>query len=259
MRLHWASCHVLLEIHLGHAHPHQDSSESRTHHIHQRALLPCLAMLSLLLRRPESVVAVVSHCGFLVHGMRALGKGMFKAWGDCMMAQLKANSNVPNASVIPAPSTINGYIPAAPYADAASLSPPGAAPTQPASLPSGTAGFDSGRGLDLGGVSGGVQLSSNNSSSAKAAEAAEAVRQGGAELTGWMSADWMNCECRSIQLAWGSSAQLLSGPAAAAAAVGSGGAATAAGGDAAGRFLYAKPGDSSTWFRGGMYGIAQQI
>lgn len=206
------------------------------------------------------MIAVVSHCGFLVHGMRALGKGMFKAWGDCMMTQLKANSNAPNASVIPAPSTVSGYIPAAPYADAAPFSTPGVPPTQPGSLPSGSAEFEPCRGQDLVGVPGGSQLSHNNSSSAKAAEAAEAVRQGGAELTGWMSADWMNCECRSIQLAWGSAAQLLSGPAAAA-AVGSDGAATTAGGDAAaaGRFLYAKPGDSSTWFRGGMYGIAQQI
>lgn len=43
--------------------------------------------------RPESRIAVVSHCGFLAHGMRALGKDMLKTWSDAMLQQCSSNAS----------------------------------------------------------------------------------------------------------------------------------------------------------------------
>lgn len=178
------------------------------------------------------MIAVVSHCGFLVHGMRALGKGMFKAWGDAMMQQLKANGSTSNTSALPgaAAGPVNGYIPAVP--DASYFASPGLSPN-PLGAQADLSPPDSNT------------SSAGGSAPDLAAQAAEVVRQSAADLTGWMAADWMNCECRSIQLAWGSSAQLLSGPAATAAG-------RAGPGPGADWFLFAKPGDGAAWFPGGM-------
>lgn len=216
-----------------------------------------------LLDRPESVIAVVSHCGFLVHGMRALGKGMFRSWGDAMMTQLKTNSSsscsstaaVSGGALLP---TANGFtvppVPSPlPTAQGTPFQPPGlsTAHLHPSGVQAGYQGYGA-AGLSQ-------QVSTGGQVPAATGLPAEALRQAATDLTGWMSPDWMNCECRSIQLGWGDPAELLSQPGVVTASATAAAEPDAANSTAGSRFLWARPGEGSTWWPGGLHGIVQQF
>jgi hypothetical protein len=212
--------------------------------LHDGSALCCSAC------RPESVIAVVSHCGFLVHGMRALGKSMLNTWSNTMVAQVNAYSSTAPAAIHPPSSLFSSTpapsaLPAAqgmPFAAASSTS-TGPCPVYPA--PS----------QQLAASARQPQVSTGGGADVPATTAAEVLRQSAIALTGWMSADWLNCECRSIQLGWGDAVQLLSGPAAAPA--GSSGDGDGIGAAGEGKFLWAQPGECTTWFPGGFFGIVQ--
>lgn len=216
----------------------------------------------------------MSHCGFLVHGMRALGKSMLKSWGDAMMLQLTANSSSITAAVSGALlPTANGFtvspVPSAlPSAQGMPFVPPGLSttPQHTPSVQAGEQGFGApalSQQVDAGGqvVSAAAAGQGGGGGLLHVAKAAEALRQAATDLTGWMSADWMNCECRSIQLAWGDPAELLSeqGVVAAAAAETKSDAADSMAATAGGRFLWARSGEASAWWPGGLHGIMQQL
>lgn len=268
--------------------------------------------------RPESVIAVVSHCGFLVHGMRALGKSMFHTWSDAMLLQYQANhSSSSNSSGIliaanplqppngttPAVGIVAGAGPAGFTPLLSSFGPAGVPPAanHPYSPPAllntnlepvvpphdhhhrdhstnrGTHQHSPEPQFSPQGVSFGPQSAAF--ASTPVSQAAESLRQSAADLTGWFSADWANCECRSIQLSLGHTSDVLTGPlaqqqaadaaaaeAAAAAAAGAGAAGVDGKGSsgegvsssvAPGQFLWATPGDALTYFPGGSYGLMQ--
>jgi hypothetical protein len=207
--------------------------------------------------RPESVIAVVTHCGWLVHGMRALGRGMHRAWSEAMVLQCAANS--------------------------ASMSLQGGHPSDD-SWASGDADYAGG--VDAGGA-GGARGPSTTSSAAAAqvvdAAAAERLRVAAAEVSGRMALDWFNCECRAIQLRWGDASELLAAAAGGGAVSGGGGGRShsgwggvAEGGGAdggggggswagagagvtgavgGGAFLYAQPAAAEAWWPGGVQGL----
>lgn len=49
--------------------------------------------------RPEQRIAVVSHCGFLCHGMRALGKSMLQTWNEAMLQQCNLQTAAKTAAL----------------------------------------------------------------------------------------------------------------------------------------------------------------
>jgi hypothetical protein len=223
--------------------------------------------------------------------MRALGKSMFMAWGDSMMLQLSAHGTTAASNSTAAAgnsTTAAGNMTAGGLVASQTLAPNGFSPAGPSAVPLEPSG--SGHGFDPQDSHQSVVFSGGQGTGNKAAaaEAAEAVRHSAADLTGWMSADWNNCECRSLVLSWMDTSELLSLPTAAlpssapaaAAGAGAGGvpsegpvAAGAAAGNGVGdggdllsadvacgpgrRFLWARPGESSTWFPGGLFGITQ--
>lgn len=214
----------------------------------------------------ESVIAVVSHCGFLVHGMHALGKTMFASWGDAMTLQYKANGNAPALIPYPPPSTYPNSLAGA-SSPQGSVLPPGApfdpmsSPTfmpspyqQPPSNPQPMAMHFSPRGVSFGPRVGPQSPGPHTSPTSKAAEA---LRQSAAELTGRLALDWQNCECRSIELRWASPAEVLSPQAAEYAAQLAASANGNSGSGGLGAFLWVRPGNPFTWFPGGSYGIMQ--
>lgn len=212
--------------------------------------------------------------------MRALGKSMFSTWSNTMMAQVNANSSTANAATYPLSTPSNtmpvpSALPAAqglPFAAApgASAGPhpfypvPSQQQVAPAQQQQASAGpypVYPVSSQQMVPTAQQQQVSAGGVAPLPARTAAEALRQSATDLTGWMSADWMNCEGRSIQLGWGDTAQLLSGPAAAAAAAPAG-SGTEGGGDGdvagvvgVGKFLWARPGQATTWFPGGLFGI----
>jgi len=222
------------------------------------------------LHRPESVIAVVSHCGFLVHGMRALGKTMFAAWGDAMTLQYKASGNTP---------AITPYLPPSSYPNSlagssspqGSAAPPGA-PIDPMSSPTFMPSpyqqppssplvnpVPSGMHFSPRGVSFGPRVGPQSPAphSSPTSQAAEALRQSAAELTGRLALDWQNCECRGIELRWASPAEILSPQAAEYAVQLAASANGKSGSSGLGAFLWVRPGSPFTWFPGGSYGIMQ--
>jgi hypothetical protein len=162
-----------------------------------------------LMSRPEQRIAVVSHCGFLCHGMRALGKTMLKTWNEAMLQQcnLQAAANAAAAG---------------------------------ACVPS-----------DISSAGGLLDVTT-----------AEAVRVSAGDVAGHISADWMNCEMRSIQLCWGpelfrsSPSNSSSGNKRDVEDGARAGLAVAGGGliDSRG-WLWATAGDGTVWFPGGFYGL----
>jgi hypothetical protein len=76
----------------------------------------------------------------------------------------------------------------------------------------------------------------------KAAAMPEDLRSAAAEVSGRMAQDWNNCECRVIELRWGSSAELAAGNEA-----GSVGQQE--------RFLVARPGGTDAWWPGGLHAL----
>lgn len=200
---------------------------------------------------------------------------MFKSWGDAMMVQLKANSSSSSSTAAVSGAllpTANGFtvspVPSAlPSAQGTPFAPPGlsTAPQHAWGVQAGPQAFGApapSQQVNAGGQVVSAAADQGGDGGLLHAKAAEALRQAATDLTGWMSADWMNCECRSIQLAWGDPAELLSEQGVAAAAA----AAAEANSDeadlmaaAGGRFLWARPGEASAWWPGGLHGIMQQL
>jgi hypothetical protein len=175
---------------------------------------------------------------------------MFNTWSNAMMVRVNVNSSTAPAAIYQPSSPISfaqtpSALPAAqgiPFAAASGAS-TGHYPVYP--VPS----------QQLVASAQQQQIGAGGAAALPTPTAAEVLRQSAIDLTGWLSADWMNCECRSIQLGWGDTAQLLSGPAAAPA--GSSGHDGGGGAAAGGKFLWARPGESTTWFPGGLFGIVQ--
>ncbi|KAF6262965.1 histidine phosphatase superfamily [Scenedesmus sp. NREL 46B-D3] len=137
--------------------------------------------------RPESRIAVVSHCGFLAHGMRALGR--------TMLSTCAASSNAGTAGVTD--SVAGDSMQLLSNADGVMDI------------------YDNG--------TGGKAAISKTSTTAVAPQLAEQLRVAAGEVGGRMSIAWANCEMRSIQLGWAPAGVLQAGGGTAAAAAGGGG------------------------------------